>query len=323
MAFKTATMLTDKRYRGRVGGGRIDLIGIHTMEAAEGPNTAENVARYFRTANASSHWCVDNNSRVRVVNDGDTAWTLPGANSRSLNIEMAGYAGQTASQWDDKYSNDMLEIAAVCCAEWCKKYDIPVRLLTDAQVRSGYKGFVPHSQISRVYKKSSHWDPGPNFPWAKFLGLVNSHLSGTTSPPVIETVKYNADGSIQLAVDGIRGMHHISRWQEVMGTPIDGRISRHSQLIMADQNFLNSVIAPEHMRNLTGYTKLAVDGDEGRRTILARQWWMRHAMAEQHQKNLIGGLLAFDGKLGPNTNKVHQFALNNTSSGSKVYGQVM
>lgn len=170
----TRTDLTTRRHVGRRA--PISLIAIHTMEAPEAAQTAENVANYFKRVDASAHWCVDNDSRVRVVKDEDTAWTLPGANSRSLNIEIAGYAKQDADDWADEYSIDALEIAAVCAAEWCDKYQIPIRKLTDDQIRSGAKGFVGHVDTNRVYKQSSHWDPGPGFPWAYFLGRVSHYV---------------------------------------------------------------------------------------------------------------------------------------------------
>ena len=170
----TRTDLTTRRHVGRRA--PISLIAIHTMEAPEAAQTAENVAKYFKRVDASAHWCVDNDSRVRVVKDEDTAWTLPGANSRSLNIEIAGYAKQDADDWADEYSIDALEIAAVCAAEWCDKYQIPIRKLTDDQIRSGAKGFVGHVDTNRVYKQSSHWDPGPGFPWAYFLGRVSHYV---------------------------------------------------------------------------------------------------------------------------------------------------
>lgn len=179
--------LTTKRYQGRKGAA-IDLIGIHTMEAPEGPQTAENVANYFKKVNASAHVCVDNNSRVRVVRDADTAWTLPGANNRSLNIELAGYAKQSAADWADAYSLAELELAALTSAEWVRAYGIPIKKLSHAEIRAGHKGFVSHDDISKVYKQSSHWDPGPNFPWAYFLGRVAAHVqalgggSGAVSP---------------------------------------------------------------------------------------------------------------------------------------------
>lgn len=179
----TSTNLTTNRSIGRAGQD-VDIIGIHTMEAPEGSQTAENVANYFKKVKASSHWCCDDNSRVRVVQDKDTAWTLPGANSRSLNIELAGYARQTAGDWADAYSLAMLDIAAQCAAEWVIKYGIPIRRLTDAQIRSGAKGFAGHVDVNRVYKQSSHWDPGPAFPWDYFLGRVAAFVGGGATPVV-------------------------------------------------------------------------------------------------------------------------------------------
>ena len=325
----TTSMLTTNRHVGRQG-KKPRLIVIHTMEAPEGPQTAENVARYFLGAKASAHWCIDNNSRVRSVKDADTAWTAPGANNDGLQIELAGYARQSAKDWADAFSRAELEIAALSAAEWVNKYKIPVRKLSAAQVLNGSYGFCGHVDVTNAYRKSTHTDPGTNFPWDYFLDRVDAYARGGTvspAPTAAEQLKptpvlRNADGSIQLGIDGVRGPATIARWQEVMGTPIDGQISKQSKLIMADQEFLNSVVAEEHMRNLTGYDKLSVDGDEGSRTIAARQFWLRNAMNSVHQKNLIGHQLEFDGVLGPETNKVHQFALNNTNSGSKTYGRV-
>lgn len=181
MAFATSTNLTTRRRVGR-SGYNPSLIGIHTMEAPEAGQTAENVAAYFKRVDASSHWCVDNNSRVRVVRDEDSAWTMPPTNSWSLNIEMAGYAGQSNIQWHDGYSLAVLDIAAVCAAEWCKKYGIPVRRLTSAQLLRKEKGFAGHVDVNRAFRESDHSDPGPNFPWRDFFNLVNKHLGRTPAP---------------------------------------------------------------------------------------------------------------------------------------------
>lgn len=132
----------------------------------------------------------------------------------------------------------------------------------------------------------------------------------------------NADGSLTIAVDGIRGAATFARWQEVMGTYIDGFLSAPSGLIIADQMFLNSVVDSSHIRNLTGRPALVADGYEGRDTIIVRQFWLRNAVNPIHQQNLIGHLLDFDGILGRETNLVHQYALNHTTTGSKTYGRV-
>ena len=181
MTLVTTTNLTDRCYKGR-DGYPPSLIGIHTMEAPEAGQTAENVANYFKTIDASSHWCVDNNSRVRVVRDEDGAWTMPPTNRWSLNIEMAGYAGQTSVQWADAYSLATLDNVAVCAAEWCRKYAIPVRRLTYNQIAGHYKGFAGHIDVNNVFHGSNHTDPGAAFPWPHFLSLVNGHLNNIPVP---------------------------------------------------------------------------------------------------------------------------------------------
>ena len=173
---QTNTNLTTRRHVGRRGVVP-NIIAIHTVEGPENPRTADNVANWFKSVDASSHWVHDNDSRVRVVRDEDTSWTLPGAANRSLNIELAGYARQSKADWADAFSIAMLEGAALSAAEWCIKYDIPTRKLTDDQIRNGSKGFVGHVDVNRVYRKSTHWDPGPHFPWPYFLGRVDAKIA--------------------------------------------------------------------------------------------------------------------------------------------------
>lgn len=183
MGFSTVSNLKN---RNLVRSDDRDIIGIHTMEAPEGSQTAENVANYFKRVQADSHWCCDNNSRVRVIPDSAIAWTLPGANSRSLNIEFAGYARQSPSDWRDEYSLAMLEVGAYCAAEWVIKYGIPIRRLSDTQIRNGDKGFAGHVDVNRVYRQSSHWDPGPYFPWAYFLDRVRVAVGMLNGKPPVE-----------------------------------------------------------------------------------------------------------------------------------------
>src|SRR4051794_37904817 len=95
----------------------IDLLVIHDMEAPETGDTAENVAHYFAnqpkgSSGSSAHYCIDNNSVVQCVRDHDVAWHAPGANHDGLGFEHAGYARQTAQEWNDAYSKSMLLLSA-------------------------------------------------------------------------------------------------------------------------------------------------------------------------------------------------------------------
>lgn len=178
-----------KNYRkGRLSS--IRLIVIHDMEAPEGPLTAENVAKYFRDSGvvASAHICVDNDSAVRCVPDEDTAYAAPGANTDGLQLEIAGYMRQSRDEWLDAYSKAALGQAARATAAWCAKYGIPVRRLTRDELRAGVRGITCHADVSAVYKRSDHTDPGPGFPWDWFLAMVHEARNATTTaPPLAET----------------------------------------------------------------------------------------------------------------------------------------
>jgi hypothetical protein len=168
----------------------IRLVVIHTMEVAETGSVAEAVGNAFANpaTKASAHVGVDTDSTVRYVPDSDTAWAAPGANADGLQIELAGRAGQTAAMWADPTSKAILERAAQQVATWCKTYGIQVRRLTDAQLADGRStGIVGHDQVSRVFKRSDHWDPGLAFPWAGFLARVGAIL-GNTRLPIPTTV---------------------------------------------------------------------------------------------------------------------------------------
>jgi hypothetical protein len=157
------------------------------MEAPEGPLTAENIAHYFANMpasnKASAHVCVDNNSAVRCVADGDRAWHAPGANSDGLGLEIAGYARQSRGEWLDQYSKGALEQAAKVTADWCRKHKIPAVKLSVAELVAGKRGIVGHRDVSAAYRQTNHSDPGPNFPWDYFLGRVNAILN-PPKPPV-------------------------------------------------------------------------------------------------------------------------------------------
>lgn len=175
-------MTTAKNYTKGPRKGKIRLIVIHTMESQEKPTTAESVAKWFAgptAPQASAHFCVDNNSAVRVVDDQDIAWGAPGANSDGLHIELAGSASQTQGQWRDEYSLGVLDQAAKVAANWCIKYNIPVRRLNLNQLVDGKTaGFIGHIDATRAFPQygGSHTDPGKNFPWNIFLNKVTETI---------------------------------------------------------------------------------------------------------------------------------------------------
>lgn len=159
---------------------KVRVIVIHDMEYPESLRAAEDVARYFATPNtvASAHVCIDADSIVQCVYDRDIAYAAPGANHDGIQIELAGYARQTAAEWDDAYSRRLLDRAARAVAQYCRKFSVPSVHLTNQQLKDGARGLCGHYQVSQVYKKSDHMDPGPNFPWTAFIGKVWKAYAG-------------------------------------------------------------------------------------------------------------------------------------------------
>lgn len=172
-------------HKGRVAPGKVLQVVIHDMEAVETGQTAENVADFFATTTrlASAHYNVDSDSIVQCVKEGDTAFHAPGLNHCAVGVEHAGYARQTRGLWLDTYGVKMLALSAKLVAELCQKYDIPVRRLTVAQVRRYEKGLCGHIDVSSAFGKSSHWDPGPGFPWDVYLTMVDAEIAADKGKP--------------------------------------------------------------------------------------------------------------------------------------------
>lgn len=165
-------------YRWRPDGERRIRLGvIHTMESNEKPDTAEAVAAWFgglrgTPPKASAHACVDSDSVVRCVRAAHDAAAAPGANSDGYHLECAGRAAQGETGWVDGYSTSMLDLAADHMGEVAAIFGLPVRRLTIEEVRSGMFGFCGHVDVTMAFKKSTHVDPGPTFPWDSFLAAT-------------------------------------------------------------------------------------------------------------------------------------------------------
>ena len=176
----------------------IDLIVLHTMEAAEKSNTAEAVAAYFAAGcpdakgnlrQASAHFNVDNDSIVQSVLVEDVAFHAAGTNHNGIGIEHAGYANQDAAGWGDTYSVAMLRLSAALCAKLSKDHDIPIAWVDADGLLAGKRGFTSHANVSAACrlaaqrnatsssffgKKSTHYDPGKAFPVETYLDLVRT-----------------------------------------------------------------------------------------------------------------------------------------------------
>lgn len=185
----------------RSSGRPVDWIVLHTAEVAEIRNAAQVVAAGFARPGSpavSAHYCVDARSIVQCVHEEDIAFHARGANDTSIGIELAGRAAQTAAEWDDMYSRDMMDRAARLVADICRRRMIPAAPVDAAGLQAGARGITTHAEVSRAFRRSTHTDPGPRFPMQTFLAKVRMYLQATALPsPAPEDV-----GSRVLAAPG-------------------------------------------------------------------------------------------------------------------------
>ena len=168
------------------------------------------------------------------------------------------------------------------------------------------RGWVDMRRVLAWMIDTGKWKPGAA-PVAPDAPHVTQKLTKT-------------DGQYMLAVDGDRGSATNSRWQQVMGTPIDGRISSPSSVVKATQRFLNAAVASEHIRNLTGKSKLVVDGYYGKATIKVLQFLLFNWYAKAVLGRSINVARDCDGIEGAQTVKLFQHALNNSYANSGKIG---
>jgi N-acetyl-anhydromuramyl-L-alanine amidase AmpD len=155
----------------------VQLVVIHTAEVDCRPGVALAVANYFANPpapQASAHYVVGPEIVVQCVAERDTAWAAPGANPTGVHVELAARASWSAEQWLAPDVEAMLARAAQLVADICRRHGVPVVRLDVEGVRAGQSGLCGHVDASKAWKKSDHWDPGPGFPWARFLDLVKS-----------------------------------------------------------------------------------------------------------------------------------------------------
>jgi N-acetyl-anhydromuramyl-L-alanine amidase AmpD len=180
---------------GRVA-GQPTVVVIHSTEGSEGPQSAEDGAAYDqrRTDGTSTHFFVDTDSVIQCVRTTDRAHHARATGNKiGIGFELCGRAGQTSTQWHDAASAPMLRLAATYVAKCCRKYDIPVRRLTVAQLRDGEKGICGHVDITNAFGESTHTDPGPNFPWTEMLEMVQAELNGDDDVSDVFTKPLGAD----------------------------------------------------------------------------------------------------------------------------------
>jgi len=189
----------------------IHRIVMHCTVGAEPGllGAARAIGRYFRTTEraASAHYAADSRESVQCAWDSVVCYHAP-PNTHSIGYELCcSLSNQGEGHWTRPDHVAMLEIAARDVAQLCLAYDIPIRKVTATQLRGGAHGICGHKDVTDAWHETTHWDPGPHFPWSRFIGMVHRAadvLLTPSTPPVadLHVKSYNlgdANDSVVLA----------------------------------------------------------------------------------------------------------------------------
>jgi N-acetyl-anhydromuramyl-L-alanine amidase AmpD len=169
----TPQFLQARHYR--PGPRKVDLVVIHSAEIGESLAGAEALMKVCAVNErvASWHYAVDADTITQSVRENDIAFHAPGANHNGIGIELSGRAKQTKEEWQDPFSFRMLELVADLLVDICARHDLPIIFVPRESLKlPGVRGITTHAEVSKAFGKSSHWDPGPNFPMAHLLERV-------------------------------------------------------------------------------------------------------------------------------------------------------
>jgi N-acetyl-anhydromuramyl-L-alanine amidase AmpD len=205
----------------------INRVVIHCTVSPCQPGVARATGRYFKMASAggSAHYVVDPTEAVQTAWDSVTCWHAP-PNSHSLGVELCDPMTGPDSRWADANHQSMLKRTAVLVAQLCLAYQVPITRLSVSELQAGRRGICGHVDVSQAWKQSTHWDPGPGFPWDQFMTYVRAaaaDLQNTTPAPAKDWFDMATQDDLNKAVSaGIRAaIPDIAK--AVMASPLENR----------------------------------------------------------------------------------------------------
>ena len=158
---------------------RSAAVGAVTLHTAQGSYAGTISWFQNSTANVSAHYVIRSSDGqvTQMVREAHTAWHARNHNSYTLGIEHEGYVSNSA--W---YTSAMYNASAALVRHFCARYSA-------ISCASAYKG-VPSSGLVLLpdsvkikghqhFSGQTHTDPGINWNWSHYYGLLNPTTSVT------------------------------------------------------------------------------------------------------------------------------------------------
>jgi len=253
----------------------VHRIVIHGTVSATKAGGARQTAKYFQNASSggSAQYVIDPGEIVQCAKDSTICWHAP-PNPHSIGIELCDWVawnqgnGKTVAdidpfwhgkteadfnaRWDLPDWDKMLRKAAGLTRDLASAYGVPLTRIGVSGLLAGKEGITGHVDVARAWKQSDHFDPNwTDATWNKFIGYCTQTAPKPVKVPAATKGPVVVPKPGVLNLDGGLGPATIRRWQQVMGTPVDGSISVPSSLVKAVQRRLNAAL---------GGTDLLLDG---------------------------------------------------------------
>lgn len=159
------------------------IIVIHSVESDDIDGLVGSLATgWLQNERVSVHGIAGPDEVIRMVPIDTIAWHCGNGNNISLGMEHTGRAAWTFDRWTQPHAFKALRNGARVVAEWAKALGIPLVWLTPEEVRAGKSGLASHDSMSKGLGGSNHWDPGPGFPSAIYLKMVQDFAGAREVP---------------------------------------------------------------------------------------------------------------------------------------------
>lgn len=150
---------------------------IHGTVSPTRRGAARGTAFYFKwrvTRPSSAHYCVDPWETIQSCYDHVEAYHAP-PNMGSIGIELCDVVAGPAARWWDLPHRLMIRRGARLVGRLHASgvYVGPlVKVDGNALLHNGGVGVCGHSDVRDAWHQTDHWDPGPGFPWGRFMRIA-------------------------------------------------------------------------------------------------------------------------------------------------------
>lgn len=168
---------------------------VHTSESGDG--SYESLRRYVEQPGdrqgtsgmygSAYHALARNDAGAtydEILSADQSPFSAPPVNATWWHFCIPGRAAQSRDEWLDAPSRSGVRAAAKFIVAKARVDGFPLERRTVAELQSGRGGYCGHVDVTWAWRKSTHTDPGEQFPWDVLAADIAELLAPRRSPPL-------------------------------------------------------------------------------------------------------------------------------------------